>query len=349
MSVLVHEFSNGVMLPVVSLGCWCLEAKDESTKSAVAMALKTGYKALDDAFCYENEAVIGPIVSKFDGKATAHTDVKECGPFKVVSEEEFRKSFEKPHGKPRDDRKIFVTSKVWVTHFTPAGVREQCEEHLKNFDRSSCDLMLLHWPGIHVGFDEPESSGGSNPLFTLENQKADQTQTRITCWRTMEQMYHEGKFRAIGVSNYMPKHLLPILEDVKARKAAGDLKAMYPMVNQIELNVFCQIPQDLDKICKDHGILITSYSTLGGVNSVAKHITHPVVTKIAAKHNVKPAAVLLRWAMQMGYTVLPRSTKDERVVDNFNLFHFNMDNEEMKELTALNSNERNLMDPNEIN
>ncbi|EZG55541.1 hypothetical protein GNI_111510, partial [Gregarina niphandrodes] len=124
--VLVQEFSNGVMMPAVSLGCWELKGDADSTPIAVKAALDEGYYALDDAQIYGNEHVIGPIVGSFTKdqmKAVAKFDPTQDGtPFKVVSEDKFLESFEKPHGKPEDDRAVFVTTKIWCTNFTPEGI-----------------------------------------------------------------------------------------------------------------------------------------------------------------------------------------------------------------------------------
>ncbi|EZG55318.1 oxidoreductase, aldo/keto reductase family protein [Gregarina niphandrodes] len=341
--VLVKEFANGVMLPAVSLGCWQLYGDAPSTPVAVEAALKGGYYALDDAQCYNNEHVTGPIVAKFGKeemkKASKFDPSAEGTPFKVVSEAEYFGSFEKPHGKPTDDRAVFVTTKIWCSNFDPAGIRKQVEQHLKDFQRSSIDLLLLHWPGNHVAWCQDESM--------MKDPK--NAETRLTCWKTFEELYAEGKVRAIGLSNYMVQHLLPLVEDIKKRKDAGCPKARMPFVNQIEISAFCQVPEALEKLCKEYDITFTSYSSLGSAKAVQENISDKAIQTIADKHKVSPANVLIRWCMQKGYTVLPRSKHPERVQANYGpTLTFALDQDDMNAINKMNLDRRTGSNPHDI-
>lgn len=333
-------------MPLVALGTWQLTP--EKVPEVVGTALDAGYRAIDTAWIYGNEPAIGPVVQKF--KPSERKNLPKCDHMCVptasavaVSASEFKASFSKPHNKaPSDDREVFVTSKIWVEYFTKEGVKSQVQEHLKNFGRDSVDLMLLHWPGHHTSMLHNPSE---------EMMKSDQFPIRKECWMALEEEYHAGRIRAIGVSNYLVKHLEQLLTWIEERKAAGDTKAMYPMVDQIELSVFCQPSEKLEKLCMDHNILITSYSTMGGGKGVKKNMSDPELKKIADNHHVDNAAVMLRWALQRGFTILPKSQTPSRVVSNFHqvLCSLELTSDEMKKLNQMNRDDRQLMNPDDVN
>ncbi|EZG55508.1 aldo/keto reductase family protein [Gregarina niphandrodes] len=228
---------------------------------------------------------------------------------------------------------------IWCTNFTPEGIRAQVDQHLKDFKRSSIDLLLLHFPGNHYLWAKDENS-------VRDPRNAE---TRIICWKTLEALYAEGKVRLIGVSNYMAKHLQPLIQDIEKRKAAGDKHARLPFVNQIEISAFCQVGDELEQLCKQNDIIFTSYSSLGSAKCVAENIAHEVIQSIATKHKVTAANVLLRWCLQKGYMILPRSTKAERVKENYGpTMSFKLDQEDMEAISKLNTGRRAVLDPHDI-
>eukprot|EP01054_Gregarina_sp_Poly1_P008133 Gregarina_sp_Poly_1__8132@NODE_46_length_17826_cov_295_961822_g40_i0_p6_GENE_NODE_46_length_17826_cov_295_961822_g40_i0NODE_46_length_17826_cov_295_961822_g40_i0_p6_ORF_typecomplete_len224_score24_24Aldo_ket_red/PF00248_21/2_1e06Aldo_ket_red/PF00248_21/1_7e19_NODE_46_length_17826_cov_295_961822_g40_i084599130 len=223
MNVLCARMSNGVLMPAVGFGTWKLRDTNE-TSDVVQTALESGYFHLDCAIVYNNQEYVCKGFNRFDvSRRKAPTQVPPCAHFKNVALEEFRENFHLPHGTDshaRSAKDVFLTSKIFTDTFTPEGVRWSADESLRQLGRP-IDLMLLHWPVPNT-----------KKLTDEELQNPDLAPVRLECWRTLEALYHEGKFRAIGVSNFMEKHLVHLISDVKSRQAAGDATAVVPMVNQ---------------------------------------------------------------------------------------------------------------------
>ncbi|WP_046213777.1 aldo/keto reductase [Paenibacillus wulumuqiensis] len=153
-------------------------------------------------------------------------------------------------------------------------------------------------------------------------------------WRAMEKLYKEGRIRAIGVSNFQPHHLDDLLADAE----------VVPAVNQIEFHPLLTQNELLD-YCAQKGIQVEAWSPL----AQGKLFDNEVVTAIAEKYGKSPAQVLLRWVLDKGVVVLTRSVKEERIVDNANIFDFQLTADEVDQLNALNKNERTGPDPDNFN
>lgn len=153
-------------------------------------------------------------------------------------------------------------------------------------------------------------------------------------WRAMEKLYKEGRIRAIGVSNFQPHHLDDLLADAE----------VVPAVNQIEFHPLLTQNELLD-YCAQKGIQVEAWSPL----AQGKLFDNEVVTTIAEKYGKSPAQVLLRWVLDKGVVVLTRSVKEERIVDNANIFDFQLTADEVDQLNALNKNERTGPDPDNFN
>ncbi|WP_017814028.1 aldo/keto reductase [Paenibacillus shenyangensis] len=153
-------------------------------------------------------------------------------------------------------------------------------------------------------------------------------------WRAMEKLYKEGRIRAIGVSNFQPHHLDDLLADAE----------VVPAVNQIEFHPLLTQNELLD-YCAQKGIQVEAWSPL----AQGKLFDNEAVTTIAEKYGKSPAQVLLRWVLDKGVVVLTRSVKEERIVDNANIFDFQLTAEEVDQLNALNKNERTGPDPDNFN
>jgi len=203
-------------------------------------------------------------------------------------------------GIPRDQ--IFVTTKLWNDD-------QGYDSALRAFDASATrlgldhiDLYLLHWPV---------------PGKRLES------------WRALEKLFDDKRARAIGVSNFLVRHLDELLASAKHK----------PHANQIELTPFLQRRDTVEK-CRREGIAVEAYSPL----TRGKRLGHPAVKAIAAEAARSPAQVLLRWGVQHGFVVLPKSVREERIRENFTL-DFTLSPEQMSRLDGLEENLATGWDP----
>jgi len=206
---------------------------------------------------------------------------------------------------PRNE--LFITSKV-----SPADLNDT------NVARSGCiascdmfggyvDLYLIHWPGA-------QGEKAASPKNRIK---------RMQTWQLLESLYKEGKLRAIGVSNYTVPHLTDLLSYC----------TVIPMVNQIEMHPKLY-PIDIIDFCNSNNIKAWAYSSLGTGNL----IKNDIVVKIATKCQVSPALVLLRWAIQKGTGIIPKTTSESRMKENFTgVFLFSLSDTDMNELDSLNN------------
>lgn len=159
------------------------------------------------------------------------------------------------------------------------------------------------------------------------------TGLRKSSWQALEEAQVAGKVRSIGVSNYTIRHL----EEMKKYAHA------MPAVNQVELHVFLQQPELL-AYCEREGIVVEAYSPLAH----AKDMDEPVIQQIATKHGVSYAQVMLRWCLQKGLVVLPKSVTPERIRENIDIFSFALDEADMEQLSTLDRNFRTCWDPTRV-
>lgn len=207
-------------------------------------------------------------------------------------------------GVARED--LFVTSKVWDTEQGYEKAAKSIDDSLARLDIGYIDLMLIHWP-IPEGF---EGDWAAQDLDT---------------WRAFEQAYKDGKLRAIGVSNFMPKHLKPLLEKCE----------IIPMVNQMEIHP--SYPQEETvKFCQNRGIVMEAWSPLArGLD-----LEEDTIRIIAGIYNKTPAQICLRWAFQKNIITLPKSTNPERIRDNKKIFDFEIAKEEMQLIDSMRHDNR---------
>jgi diketogulonate reductase-like aldo/keto reductase len=250
--------ATGARIPQVGLGVY-QSPRGAPTRDAVVTALRLGYRHIDTARIYENEADVG---------------------------EGLRAS-----GVPREQ--VFVTTKLWNSDQGYDSALRAFDGSLKRLGLDYVDLYLIHWP--------------------VAGKRADS-------WRALEHLLAEKRARAIGVSNYMKPHLEELFSHAKVT----------PAVNQIELTPFLQRRETVE-LCHAKGIVVEAYSPL----TRGKRLGHPVIVDVARKVGRTPAQVLLRWGIQKGVVVLPKSIHEARIAENAALFDFALDADAMGHLDAL--------------
>lgn len=211
------------------------------------------------------------------------------------NEEEVGEAIQKS-GVPRNE--IFLTSKVWIDNYGYDKCRKSVETSMKKLKTDYLDLMLLHQP-----FSDYYGA-----------------------WRALEDLYREGKIRAIGVSNFYPDRLVDI----------ASFSSVRPMVNQVETHPFNQ-QVAAKKYMDKYGVQIEAWAPFGeGRGGLFENL---VLAEIAQKHKKTTAQVMLRWHIQRGVVVIPKSTHYERMKENLNVFDFMLDEEDMAKIAALDKNE----------
>ncbi|KAF5366017.1 hypothetical protein D9758_006714 [Tetrapyrgos nigripes] len=216
---------------------------------------------------------------------------------------------------------LFLTSKCWNSSHQPDQVEKELDETLKQLGVEYLDLYLIHWP---IAF--PPGRGFYPPHPSKEGEvEIDAKTTLVDTWKAMLAL-PKTKVRAVGVSNFTIAHLEGII------KATG----VVPAANQIEAHPL--LPQDdLVAYCKEKGIHITAYSPLGN-NLIGKPklTDNPTVIDIAKKLNATPAQVLVAWGAYRGYSVIPKSVQEDRIISNFQ--EVELSKEDYDALTALSKN-----------
>jgi diketogulonate reductase-like aldo/keto reductase len=200
---------------------------------------------------------------------------------------------------------IFITTKLWNSHQGGEVPFGAIEKSLGRLGYDQVDLYLIHWPMP------------AEDLF-------------VESWKALEKIRAEGKTRSIGVSNFR-------IEDLERLEREADLK---PTVNQIELHPYLQ-QEELRAYHAEHGIVTEAWSPLAR----GRAIEDPDLGAIAAKHEKSTAQVMLRWHLELGNVVIPRSVTPSRIAENFDIFGFDLDAEDMAALAALDRGERVGPDP----
>lgn len=261
--------NNGVRIPQRGFGVFQVTPGD--TQAAVEQALEIGYRHIDTAAAYNNEAGVGAAV--------------------------------RASGLPREE--LFVTTKLRNGEHGHESSLRAYDETLQRLGLDYADLYLVHWP---------------NPTVDLY----------VDSWRALERIYIDERVRAIGVSNFLPEHLDRLAKE-------GEV---VPAVNQIELHPTYQ-QRELTELCRERSIAVTAYSPLGQGGD----LDHPVLASIAGAHEVTPAQVVLRWHLHHGHIVIPKSVKPERIRANFELGDFELTDDEIATITALENGNRLGSDP----
>lgn len=267
------RLNNDVSMPQLGFGVF--QVPPDDTAQAVASALRSGYRSLDTAAAYGNEAGVA------EGIRAA--------------------------GMARKD--LFITTKLWNSEHGYDPAQRAFDASLQKLGLDYVDLYLIHWP-------VPEQD------------------RYVDTWKALEKLYTDGRTRAIGVSNFHPAHLRRLLDETGTA----------PAVNQVELHP--RLPQtELRGFHAEHDIATEAWSPLaqGGM------LTEPTLTNLASKYGKTAAQVVLRWHLQLGNIVIPKSVTPERIAENFDVFDFELADDDMAAIGDLDNGGRIGPDPDTMN
>lgn len=246
---------NGFEVPMLGIGTYSL--KEEQ----IGNAIRCGYRLIDTAAQYENEAAVGAAIRKSG-----------------VSRSEF-----------------CISTKLWIDDIQLNNTRNAFFESLRKLGLDYVDIYFIHWPTTGI----------------------------CEAWQEIEKLYNEGYIRAIGVSNFHKKHFDKLLRDC----------AIKPMINQVELHPRFH-NRELTDYCKEKEIAVEAWSPFGGTGRM---LNNDVLQQIANKHHRTAAQITLRWHIQKGIIVLPRSSNIERLKSNMDIFDFELDEEDMRLIDSIDT------------
>jgi len=256
---------------IPALGLGVAELSEDETERAVSAALEIGYRLIDTASVYGNEAAVGRAIAA--------------------------------SGIPRAE--LFVTTKLANADQGFAAAQAAGRASLERLGLDYVDLYLIHWPAPQLG-EYVDSFGG------------------------LIQLRGDGLARSIGVCNFTEENLQTVI----------DLTFVTPAVNQIELHPLLN-QSELRAANAAHNVVTEAYSPL----AVGRLLDNPTVASVAAEYSRTPAQVLIRWSLQLGNVVIPRSAKPERIADNIDVFDFELAAEHMDTLNGLHDGTRVREDP----
>jgi 2,5-diketo-D-gluconate reductase A len=268
-SVPTLTLRDGVEIPQLGFGVF--QVPPDETQRVVEEALDVGYRHVDTAAAYGNEAGVGAAIAA--------------------------------SGIPREE--LFVTTKLWNSQQGHESTLEAFEKSLERLGLEYVDLYLIHWPVPTEG-------------------------RALDTWRAFEQIYEEGGSRTIGVSNFR-------IEDLEQLQQEAE---MQPTVNQIELHPHLQ-QAELRAWHREHRIATEAWSPL----AQGDLLVNETIASIAARHQRTPAQAILRWHLQLGNVVIPKSVTPARIQENFELFDFELSDDDMAEIGALDVGQRIGPDP----
>lgn len=257
--------NDGNAIPQLGFGTFQIEPED--TVEAVSKALEIGYRHIDTAQMYGNEAEVG--------EAIRNSGI--------------------------DRGEIFVTSKLNNSNHEPGDARESFDKTLSDLGLDYIDLFLIHWP-------LPTQYDGDF----------------VSTWQVMEEFKNDGRSRSIGVSNFQPDHLDKLAEETDT----------VPAINQIEVHPYF-VNDDVRAYDQEHGIATEAWSPI----AQGEVLDDSTLNEISEKVGKTTAQVVLRWHIQRGDIVFPKSVTPERIQENFELFDFELDSDDMEAITALDQGE----------
>lgn len=298
---------TGQQMPAVGLGLWKIDP--QSVAETVYEAIKRGYRHLDSAADYGNEKQVG------EGIAQALADGL-CA---------------------RED--LWITSKLWNTYHRKEHVQAACERSLSDLGLDYFDLYLVHFPIAlqYVDFDQrypPEwiyDPNAENPCMALDSVPLNET------WAAMEELVESKLARKIGICNYTAVLLHDLMSYARIKPAMLQIES-HPYLTQ----------EALIRTAQSYNIAVTAFSPLGALSYVSLDmassgdsvLTEPVVLATAERLGVTPAQVVLRWGIQRGTAIIPKTSRAERLSENIALSDFSLTDGDMEAISALNQNRR---------
>ncbi len=253
--------NNGLEMPLLGFGVFQVTDLDEC-ENGVYEAINAGYRLIDTAASYGNEAAVG--------KAIKRSGVAR--------------------------KELFITTKLWIQDTGYENTRKAFEKSLQRLKLDYLDLYLIHQPYGDI----------------------------YGSWRAMEELYNEGKIRAIGVSNFHPDRVMDLIMHNK----------VVPAVNQIETHPFCQ-QLETQKFLLENKIQIESWGPFAeGKNNLFQN---ELLLSIAGKYKKSVAQVILRWLTQRKVVAIPKSVHKERIIENLNIFDFDLSAVELDKITTLDT------------
>lgn len=216
-----------------------------------------------------------------------------------------------------DRAELFITSKLWNTDRGYEATKVAFQKTLDRLDLDYLDLYLIHWPANEKQFG------------------AEAAKINAETWRAMEELYHAGKIRAIGLSNFMPHHVKKLLETATVK----------PMVDQIEVHPGWTHADEIKEL-QAMDIVVEAWGPLGGQGATV--LTNPTMQEIATAHNKSTAQVSLRWVLQQGVLPLPKSVHVDRMKQNMDIFDFELSPTEMATISALPNLGGQCKDPDDV-
>ncbi|MFI6262222.1 aldo/keto reductase [Micromonospora sp. NPDC051006] len=255
------SLNDGNTIPQLGFGVFQIEPRD--TAAAVGRALEIGYRHIDTAQMYGNEAEVGQAI----------------------------------RGSGLDRGEVFVTSKLSNAFHRPDDARKAFESTLSTLKMDYIDLFLIHWP-----------------LPTLYDGDF------VSTWQTLEEFQRDGRARSIGVSNFQVAHLERLITEAR----------VVPAVNQVEVHPYFG-NEEVRAYGRKHNVITEAWSPIAQGNV----LSDPTVADIAELVGRTPAQVVLRWHIQRGDVIFPKSTTPERIEENFRIFDFELDDAAMERITSL--------------
>mmetsp|Transcript_34504 Transcript_34504/g.35822 ORF Transcript_34504/g.35822 Transcript_34504/m.35822 type:complete len:286 (+) Transcript_34504:14-871(+) len=273
-----HHFklNNGYSIPAMALGTYKIFTQEEIDLS-VKTAYDCGYRHIDSAVLYKNEAFIGNTLKRY----------------KI----------------PRDE--MFLTSKVPPYYMNYTDTKKVINQSLKKFQTNYLDLFLIHWPEVS------------------------EVQHRNDVWKALEEAVLEQKVRSIGVSNFLPSHLQSLMDNCRIK----------PSINQIELHPLYINKETVD-FCNKEAIQIQSYTTFA--RNDPRLMNSPSMKHLCEKYEKTAYQILIRWGIQHGWVMMPKSVHKERITLNIDIDGFELSEEEIKSLDDMNCEHKVAWDPHTV-
>ena len=266
--------SGAIDIPQLGFGVW--QVPDDEVEAAVTTALDSGYRHIDTARAYQNEAGVG--------RALAASDLGAGD--------------------------VFVTTKLWNDDQGFDSTLKAFDGSMERLGLDVLDLYLIHWP-------TPAKDA------------------YVDTWKAFRRLRDDGRTKAIGVCNFQVAHL------ERLHAETGE----YPAINQIELHPYL-VQEELRAFHAEHGILTEAWSPLASGGDVLSDRT---VATIAKEHGVTPAQAIIRWHLQLGNVVIPKSVTPSRIAENIDVFGFELTDDEVAQITALDRSHRTGPDPDTFN